>query len=79
MAGYCTILVIKIGFWGNVGVNIKRKKSFMLCFIVLSFSAIAIISNFNSLEITKSACIENNKTPNVEKDFLAINWSVSCE
>lgn len=51
----------------------------MLCFIVLSFSAIAIISNFNSLEITKSACIENNKTPNVEKDFLAINWSVSCE
>ncbi|MDW7617932.1 hypothetical protein SC499_25550 [Peribacillus simplex] len=59
--------------------NSKRKKSFMLCFIALSFSAIAIISNFNTLEITKSACIENNKKPNIEKDFLAINWSVSCE
>jgi hypothetical protein len=60
-------------------VNIKRKKSFMLFFIVLSFSAIAIISNFNSLESTKNACLDNNKTPKAEKDFLAINWSVACE
>ncbi len=59
--------------------NIKRKKSFMLCFIVLSFTAMAIISNFNSLESTKNACLDNNKTPKVEKDFLDINWSVSCE
>ncbi|MEK3822463.1 hypothetical protein MKY20_25640 [Cytobacillus sp. FSL W8-0315] len=60
-------------------VDIKRKKSIMLCCIVVSFSAMAIISNFNSLESTKNACLENNKTPKVEKDFLAINWSVSCE
>jgi hypothetical protein len=51
----------------------------MLFFIVLSFSAIAIISNFNSLESTKNACLDNNKTPKAEKDFLAINWSVACE
>ena len=73
------VSVIKMGLGGNVGVNVKKKKYFTLCFIVLLFSVIAITSNFNSLESTKSACIENNKTPNVEKDFLSINWSVSCE
>lgn len=57
----------------------KKKKLFMVSVIIFSFFVISIVSNYNSLENVKNACVENNKTPNIEQDLLAINWTVSCE
>ena len=57
--------------------KVKKKKLFTV--IIFSFFVISIVSNNNSLENAKKACIENNKTPNIEQDFLAINWAVSCK
>ena len=57
----------------------KKKKLFMVSVIIFSFFVISIVSNYNSLENTKNACIENNKISNIEQDFLAINWTVSCK
>ena len=59
--------------------NIKNKKLFMVSVIIFSFFVIFIVSNYNSLENAKNACVENNKTPSNEQDFLAINWAVSCK
>jgi CHASE3 domain sensor protein len=56
--------------------KIKKKKLFMISVIIFSFFVISIVSNYNSLE---NACVENNKTPNIEQDFLAINWVVTCK
>ena len=57
--------------------KVKKKKLFTV--IIFSFFVISIVSNNNSLENVKKACIENNKTPNIEQDFLAINWAVACK
>ena len=57
--------------------KVKKKKLFTV--IIFSFFVISIVSNYNSLKNAKEACIENNKTPNIEQDFLAINWAVSCK
>ena len=57
--------------------KVKKKKLFTV--IIFSFFVISIVSNNNSLENAKKACIENNKTPNIEQDFLAINWAVACK
>lgn len=57
----------------------KKKKLFMVSVIIFSFFLISIASNYNSLENAKNACFENNKTANIEQDFLAINWTVSCK
>ena len=51
----------------------------MVSVIIFSFFVISIVSNYNSLENAKNACVENNKTPNIEQDFLAINWAVTCK
>jgi CHASE3 domain sensor protein len=58
--------------------NIKKKKIFMISVIILSFFVVSIVSNHYSLENAKNACVKNNKTPKIEQDFLAINWTVSC-
>ena len=59
--------------------KIKRKNFFITSVIILSFLVVAIILNSISLEYTKNACIDNNKTPKIEQNFLTLNWSVSCE
>jgi CHASE3 domain sensor protein len=59
--------------------KIKRKKLFMVSVIIFSFFVISIVSNYNSLENAKNACVENSKTLNIEQVFLAINWAVSCK
>jgi hypothetical protein len=59
--------------------KIKRKKLFMVLVIVFPLFVISIVSNYNSLENAKNACVENSKTPNIEQVFLAINWAVSCK
>ena len=59
--------------------NIKKKKFFIVTVIIFSFLVISIVSNYNSFEDAKNACVENNKTPNIEQDFLAINWTVTCQ
>ena len=56
--------------------KMKRKNIFM---VVSLFFVISIMSNYNSLENAKNSCIEINKTPKIEQDFLAINWAVSCK
>ena len=59
--------------------NIKRKKFFIVTVIIFSFLVISIVSNYNSFEDAKNACVKNTNTPNIEKDFLAINWTVACQ
>lgn len=59
--------------------NIMKKRFFMVTVIIFSFLVISIVSNYNSFEDAKNACVENNKTPNIEQDFLAINWTVTCQ
>ena len=59
--------------------NIKKKKFFIVTVIIFSFLVISIVSNYNSFEDAKNACVENNKTPNIEQDYLAINWTVTCQ
>ena len=56
-----------------------KKNLFMISFIIFSFFVISIVSNYNSLENAKNACVENDKTPNIEQVFSAINWTVSCK
>ena len=51
----------------------------MVSFIIFSSFVISIVSNYNSLENAKNACVENSKIPNIEQVFLAINWAVSCK
>ncbi|MBS4213820.1 MULTISPECIES: hypothetical protein [Neobacillus] len=58
---------------------IKRNKFIISAGIVLSFFAVAVVSNYYSLDNTKRTCVENNKTPEVEQGLLGINWTVSCE
>jgi hypothetical protein len=62
-----------------VEMGIKRKRFFVVSVIIFTFFVVAVILNDNSLEHAKNACIGNNKTPKVEKSFLAFYWSVSCE
>jgi hypothetical protein len=57
----------------------NMKKFFIVTVIIFSFLVISIVSNYNSFEDAKNACVENNKTPNIEQDFLAINWTVACQ
>ena len=59
--------------------KIKRKKLFMVSVIIFPPFVISIVSNYNSLENAKNACVENSKIPNIEQVFLAINWAVSCK
>ncbi|WP_423800972.1 hypothetical protein [Neobacillus sp. SAB-20_R2A] len=56
-----------------------NKKLFIPGVIGLSFLAAMFVLNFYSLENAKNACVENNRTPEVEQGFLSINWSVSCK
>jgi len=51
----------------------------MVSVIIFSFFVISIVSNYNSLENAKNACVANSKTPNIEQGFLAISWAVSCK
>ncbi|MDN4494455.1 hypothetical protein [Ureibacillus aquaedulcis] len=57
----------------------NKKKFYMI--LVSSFLLFVMLAalNYNSLENAKNSCVENNKTPEVEQDFLAINWTVSCK
>ncbi|MCM3638916.1 hypothetical protein M3152_14530 [Sporosarcina luteola] len=57
----------------------KKKKLFIVPFIIASLLVISVVSNFNSFQNAKNACAENNMTAQVEQDFLAINWEVLCE
>lgn len=57
----------------------KTKSFFIASAIVFLFLTVAIFLNYNSLEYTKKSCVDNNKNPEVERAFLAFNWSVSCE
>ncbi|SOC43797.1 hypothetical protein [Ureibacillus acetophenoni] len=59
--------------------KVKNKNLIMVSVIIFSFIVISIVANYNSLENAKDSCVENNKTPSIEQDFLAINWAVSCE
>jgi hypothetical protein len=59
--------------------KIKTKSFIIASTIAILVLTVAISLNYNSLEHAKGACVDNNKTPKVEKDFLAFNWSVSCE
>ncbi|MGD6965514.1 hypothetical protein ACQCVP_03655 [Rossellomorea vietnamensis] len=56
-----------------------KSKSLIAATITIFLLAIAIVSNYNSLEYTKEACVDNNKTPVVDHNLLALNWSVSCK
>ncbi|ARI76216.1 hypothetical protein [Halobacillus mangrovi] len=56
-----------------------RTKTFISIASIGAALLIAIlVFNYNSFEQTKRSCIENGGNPIVDKDFLSINWSVSC-
>ncbi|MYL18776.1 hypothetical protein GLW04_02675 [Halobacillus litoralis] len=59
--------------------KVKTKSFFIVLAIAFLILTVAVFLNYNSLEYTKEACFDNNKTPEIEQDFLAFNWSVSCE
>ncbi|MRH43258.1 hypothetical protein GH741_11260 [Aquibacillus halophilus] len=59
--------------------NVKTKSFFIASAITFLLLTVAIFLNYNSLEYAKEACVDNNKTPKIEQDFLAFNWSVSCD
>jgi CHASE3 domain sensor protein len=59
--------------------KVKKKNLFTISFMIFLFFVISIVSNYNSLENAKNAYVENNKTPNIEQNFLAINWAVACK
>jgi hypothetical protein len=56
-----------------------KNKSLIATTITAFLLTIAIVSNYNSLEYAKEACVGNNKTPVVDQNLLALNWSVSCK
>ena len=62
-----------------VFMKVKKKNLFMVSVIIFSFFVISIVSNYHSLENAINACVEDNKIPNIEQDFLVINWAVSCK
>jgi hypothetical protein len=55
------------------------KKTKLFSVTLLAFLVVAVLSNYQSLQIAKNACIDNDRTPQVEQSPLAFNWSVSCE
>ncbi|MFT9847102.1 hypothetical protein [Aneurinibacillus sp. REN35] len=62
-----------------VFMKIKSKKLLMVSVITFALFVIAIVLNYSSFENAKNACIDNNKTPNIQRGFLAMNWAVSCK
>lgn len=58
---------------------LKRKKLSLLSGTALAFLLFSVLLNYHSFNYAKNACTENNKVPIVDKTFLAVNWSVSCE
>ncbi|GGF23748.1 hypothetical protein GCM10010954_23250 [Halobacillus andaensis] len=63
-------------------IGIKSKKLKFLIMIIMSAAILCIASAYSymSVEDAKSECSENNGTVTEENvDFLAVNWSISCE
>ncbi|MGI8315775.1 hypothetical protein [Halobacillus mangrovi] len=58
--------------------KVRTKKFISIASICAAILIAIIVFNYNSFEQAKSTCIENDGAPIVEKDFLAINWSVAC-
>jgi hypothetical protein len=56
-----------------------RYKISWLSFVCAACITLAAALNYGSFNFAKNACVDNNKTPIVDKSFLAINWSVSCK
>lgn len=56
-----------------------KRKTYLAPVIILSLLIIGIVLNVNSFDHAKSACINNGMIPDIQKDFLAFNWSVSCQ
>ncbi len=54
-------------------------KKIYVSVMILSLVLICFLVNYSSLQHAKQSCIESEKTPMVEKTFLAFNWSVSCK
>ncbi|HZG72954.1 MAG TPA: hypothetical protein VEY51_15560 [Chondromyces sp.] len=51
----------------------------MLVVMVIFLITSASMMNHIQIKTAVDGCIEKNGTPNVEKDFLAFNWSFSCQ
>ncbi|MFC7686359.1 hypothetical protein [Ureibacillus sp. GCM10028918] len=47
--------------------------------ISVSLFIILVVTNYQSLENAKNSCEKGDKTPEVEQDIMAINWTVSCK
>ena len=72
----CERLIIK----ERDGIHLlKRKRLTLLSVTAFIFLLFLAVLNNNSLNYAKNACIDNNKTPLVDKTLFAINWSVSCK
>lgn len=59
--------------------KIKKNKFYMILVSIISLFVMIVLMNYHSLENAENSCEDNNKTPEVEQDFLAINWTVSCK
>ncbi|WP_349410026.1 hypothetical protein [Pseudalkalibacillus sp. SCS-8] len=58
----------------------KRKhRKYIVAGLLLSLLAMAVLSNLHFLEKAKQSCIHNDMEPEVQTDFLTINWTVSCK
>jgi flagellar basal body-associated protein FliL len=57
----------------------KGKSLYVLSLMVLAFLIMIAVLNYTSFNYAQKACIDNNKSPIVDKTFLALNWTVSCQ
>lgn len=57
----------------------KRKSLYVFSLMVLAFLILSVVLNYNSFNYVQKACIEDNKSPIVDKTFLVFNWTVSCQ
>ncbi len=76
---YFYVKTLKVNVWRGEFILTRRKNLYVLSLIVLALLILLAALNLYSFNYAKNACIDNSKTPIVERTFLAINWSVSCE
>ncbi|GGE78184.1 hypothetical protein [Priestia taiwanensis] len=57
----------------------KKRLLIIICSITLAFILTIIVSNYQSFYHAKEQCIQQGNIPHIERSFLILSWSVSCE
>jgi len=57
----------------------SKAKLYLIGALLLVTLITVSLVNYNGMEYSINMCVEDGRTPSIDKELFGLNWSVSCE